>query len=190
MEIVKAHTRASDLKIPDISPQVAAPRIASAIEDGSRFDWGNINADGVVGVEGNLYQRLGLNSIKFLKGRPTPDYCNAPISALYSVGPGEKKAIKVTLSGGAAANAAYGLTLLNGTQLFYSHDKDTAGAQWIQFDYAADGVLKWYVNGYLEYTGSPGQRVTFWCKGVAVGITFTLDCGLDGGDPPAGYQWM
>lgn len=193
MEIVKAHTRASDLKIPDIVPQPVTPVVGHAIVDGARFDWDNINGDGVAGSEGVLFQKLGINSVKFLKGRPSPNFGNAPIAPLYSVGPGEKKAIRVNLSGGSAANAAYQLLVVEtGAGLFYSNNNDIAGWQWIQFDYAANGVLKWYVNGALEYNASPAgaKRVTFECKSVAAGLTFTLDCGLDGGSPPAGYAWM
>lgn len=64
------------------------------------------------------------------------------------------------------------------------------GAGWhtVQCDYAADGTNKYYIDGALRYSGTIRGIPDFYWNGVS-GHTVLFDTGSRGGTLPAGYTW-
>lgn len=186
----KAHATAVDISSKLVVPATKGV-ITASIADPSAFQISNINADGVAGAEGVLYKRIGLDHIQCLRGRPSLSLFYAPLAFNRAIGPGEKKALRVYAGGaGGSADNAFILRGANGANILYGDQTDIYGWQWMNFDYAANGYLRWYVNGVQQWAGYPGQKVRFDCATRLYGMQFALDVGRDGSAPPAGYVWV
>lgn len=163
-------------------------------ESGFQLNW--INADGAVGAEGQLFSVLGIDKIQSLKGRPNLSLFYAPLNFSRLIRPGEKKVVRVWCGGGGDhSDNAFILRRFisesNRPQLKYGDAVDGWGWQWMYFDYAANGYLRWWAQyGSDSYAGYPGGPVTFDCATRRAYQQFQLDFGRDGTPPPAGWVWV
>lgn len=184
----------------DVSHKLLVPAtnrvVTNSLIPESAFQLNWINADGVVGAEGQLYSVLGIDKIQSLKGRPNLSLFYAPLNFSRLIRPGEKKAIRVWCGGGGDhSDNAFILRRFvsegNRPQIKYGDAVDVWGWQWMYFNYAANGYLRWTVTGASDgYAGYPGGPVTFDCVTRRAYQQFQLDVGRDGSSPPAGWAWV
>lgn len=184
----------------DISHKLTVPAtsrtVTTSLIPESAFQMNWINADGAVGSEGQLYDVLGVDKIQCRLGRPALSLFYAPLNFSRLIKPGEKKALRVWCGGaGDASDNAFILRRFvspsDRPQIKYGDAVDVWGWQWMYFDYAANGYLRWTVAGASDsYAGYPGGPVTFDCATRRAWQQFQLDVGRDGSSPPAGWVWV
>ncbi len=190
-----AHQHALDMS-GDIKTVGTKANVALATIPESAFNIAGINADYYVGKEGSLFQRIGIDGIRSMIGRPNLSLFLAPLALDRQIRPGQKKALRVHLGGvGDARDCAFLLYRAGAPRspMKFGDTTDRWGWQWMRFEYGANNYLRWITDqGGVAFAGyiPNGEPVFFSCAASRVGSIFTLDVGRDGSACLDGYDWV